>query len=183
MWEQQWASDVASAATWTTVRRLRYRRTTSIRGRRTSDRSASSCCESSGKAAMERYLWFMRMGTSRSGSYSLYNVRHWIISTVDVIILNISIIYSSVQVFQVKKVVGAAAGKIFAMKVLKKVLFYLSPSPSWNTILLLSLQFRVMYSCSQSVSCGRNDCTLGITNKHYGASVCKYWLSLKPAVG
>lgn len=37
--------------------------------------------------------------------------------------LNIWIIFSSVQVFQVKKVVGAAAGKIFAMKVLKKVLF------------------------------------------------------------
>lgn len=34
----------------------------------------------------------------------------------------------SLQVFQVRKVVGAAAGKIFAMKVLKKVLFHFSLS-------------------------------------------------------
>lgn len=30
--------------------------------------------------------------------------------------------FSSLQVFQVRKVVGAGAGKIFAMKVLKKVM-------------------------------------------------------------
>lgn len=35
---------------------------------------------------------------------------------------NISFTFLSVQVFQVRKVVGAASGKIFAMKVLKKVL-------------------------------------------------------------
>lgn len=34
----------------------------------------------------------------------------------------VSITFSSLQVFQVRKVVGAGAGKIFAMKVLKKVL-------------------------------------------------------------
>nr|XP_019950461.1 PREDICTED: ribosomal protein S6 kinase beta-1-like [Paralichthys olivaceus] len=33
------------------------------------------------------------------------------------------------KVFQVRKVVGAASGKIFAMKVLKKVLHYFFPLP------------------------------------------------------
>ena len=88
------------------------------------------------------------------------------------------------QVFQVKKVVGAAAGKIFAMKVLKKVHFFLyfTFRQDGNTILLLSLQFRVMYSCSQSVSCGHNDCTLVFTNKHHGAS-CLQILAVLEAGG
>lgn len=89
------------------------------------------------------------------------------------VILNMFIILPPVQVFQVRKVVGAASGKIFAMKVLKKVL-HVFPSSITS--------IRVLYSCSQSVSCEHN-CMLVITNKHSGASVCKYWLSLKPVVG
>lgn len=56
-----------SAAIWTTVRRLRYQRTTSIKELRTSDRSASSCCEFLGKVVMERYLWFPQ----RNKSYNI----------------------------------------------------------------------------------------------------------------
>lgn len=170
------------------MRRSRYRRTTSIRGRRTSDRSASSYCESWGKAAMERYLWLMRKGTSHSGSYSLYNVMHWIISTLipstaDVIIFKYLNYFLLRAGFPGQKSRRRSSGQNICHESFEKGTFYISPSSSWNTILLLSLQFRVMYSCSQSVSCGHNDCTLVITNKHYGASVCKYWLSLKPAVG
>lgn len=43
------------AATWTTVRRLRSPRTTSIRGQRASDPSALSCCGFWGKVVMGRY--------------------------------------------------------------------------------------------------------------------------------
>lgn len=58
-WEHD-AFDVVSAATWTTARRSRFQRTTSTRGRRTSGRSALSCCGSWGKVAMERYVWCPR---------------------------------------------------------------------------------------------------------------------------
>lgn len=145
--QQHRARNVVSAATWTTVRRSRYQRTTSIRARRTSDQSASSCCGSWGKAVMERYLWCPRSRTYRRkytshahtptnthfGLFPLYNAKNWISlalirSAVDVIILNLFILFPSVQVFQVRKVVGAAAGKIFAMKVLKKVLFFFPSS-------------------------------------------------------
>lgn len=105
----------------------------------------------------------------------------WLItaSTVYLVILNMQIPFVSVQVFQVRKVVGAASGKIFAMKVLKKVVHFFHQC--WNKILFRLHQLEI-YSCSQFVS-HKHNCMLVITNKHCGASVCKYWLSLKPVMG
>lgn len=157
-WKQKY-TECVSAATWTTVRRLRSRRTTSIRGRRTSDLSALSCCGSWGKVVTERYLLYPRGITPWESTHNVYTHSYkctlWTIFPLECGLLDNSAITilqafpltcrSSplvVQVFQVRKVVGAASGKIFAMKVLKKVHFsaYFSLYPV-NIIACLFLFF------------------------------------------
>lgn len=113
-WEKTNVSHCVSAAvTWTTVRRLRFQRTTSTRARRTSDPSVSTCWGFWAKVDMERC-------TVHTLSQSHCRVYY---AACLFVYIFIKFLF---QVFQVRKVAGAASGTIFAMKVLKKVINYFS---------------------------------------------------------
>lgn len=81
----------------------------------------------------ERRLWKGIFGAQNTCEVAIFML-NFFICWLDLV--SNMLVLSSLQVFQVRKVVGAAAGKIFAMKVLKKVLicfcFFFSLRSSGN---------------------------------------------------
>lgn len=74
----------------------------------------------------ERWLWKGMCGAQEAARKYTWHVHTPTKTRIGLFYL-CELLFSSLQVFQVRKVVGAAAGKIFAMKVLKKVLIFIFP--------------------------------------------------------